>query len=281
MTIQPFRSIIKNYKVIFLDSYGVLKNFNGLIPGAIETINYILESQREFYILTNDASRSPDLLAEKFHNIGLNEINAGHIISSGMMAKEYLSYKIKEGKVAYLGTEDAAHYIEEAGLETIPISDLDLNNLDDISALVFLDDEGFDWNIDVRKTVNLLRQKNIPAIVANSDLTYPVSSDEVAIAAGGVAELVEKIVNKSFIHFGKPDGRMFMYAYELLLEKGDFKKDEILMVGDTLYTDIIGGNKFGVDTALVLTGNTRKDRAEVMIRSYGIIPDFICESIGS
>ncbi len=281
MTIQPFKSIIKNYKVIFLDSYGVLKNFNGLIPGAIETIKYIIETGRVFYILTNDASRSPELLAKKFHNVGLAEITAQHIISSGMMAKEYLGYKIRGGKVAYLGTEDAAHYIEEAGLETIAITDLDLNDLADISALVFLDDEGFDWNIDVRKTVNLLRQKNIPAIVANSDLTYPVSNDEVAIAAGGVADLVEKIVNKSFIHFGKPDGRMFMYAYELLLEKGSFKKDEILMVGDTLYTDIIGGNKFGVDTALVLTGNTRKERAEILIRSYGIIPDFICESIGS
>ncbi len=281
MTIQPFKSVIKNYNVIFLDSYGVLKNFNGLIPGAIETIKYIIETGRVFYILTNDASRSPELLAEKFHNIGLNEINAQHIISSGMMAKEYLGYKIRSGKVTYLGTEDAAHYIEEAGLETIAITDLDLNDLDDISALVFLDDEGFDWNIDVQKTVNLLRQKNIPTIVANSDLTYPVSNDEVAIAAGGVAELVEKIVNKKFIHFGKPDGRMFMYAYELLMRQGNYKKDEILMVGDTLYTDIIGGNKFGVDTALVLTGNTRKERAEVLIRSYGIIPDYICESIGS
>ena len=131
-----------------MDSYGVLKNFNGLIPGAIETIRYIIETGREFYILTNDASRSPELLAEKFHNIGLMDIQTDHIISSGMMAKEYLGYKIRGGKVVYLGTEDAAHYIEEAGLDTISISDLDLNNIDDISALVFLDDEGFDWNTD-------------------------------------------------------------------------------------------------------------------------------------
>ena len=84
MTIQPFRSIIKNYRVIFLDSYGVLKTYKGLIPGAIETIQYILESGREFYVLTNDASRSPQQLAEKFHNIGLETIKTEHIVSSGM-----------------------------------------------------------------------------------------------------------------------------------------------------------------------------------------------------
>ena len=281
MTIQPFRSIIKNYRAVFLDSYGVLKNYKGLIPGAIETIKYIQESGREFYILTNDASRSPELLAEKFHNIGLNEIKTEHIISSGMMAKEYLDNKIRGGKVAYLGTEAAAHYIEDAGLETISIADMDLENIEHINGIVFLDDEGFDWNTDISKAVNLLRQKNIPAIVANSDLTYPVSKNEVAIATGGVAELVEKIVKKRFIHFGKPDGSMFIHAFEKLLEKGAFNKNEILMVGDTLYTDIQGGNKFGVDTALVLTGNTRKERAEVLIRSYGIIPDYICESVGT
>ena len=280
MTIQPFKSIIKNYKVLFLDSYGVLKNFNGLIPGAIETIKYIEETGREFFVLTNDASRSPALLAEKFHKIGLEAIRTEHIITSGMMAKEYMDNKVNGGKVVYLGTEDAAHYIEEAGLETVSITDLSLSDIDNISALIFLDDEGFDWNHDISKAVNLLKRKNIPAIVANSDLTYPVSKNQVAVATGGIAEIVEKIVQKKFIHFGKPDGSMFIYAYERLLEKGNFNKREILMVGDTLYTDIIGGNKFGVDTALVLTGNTRKERAEVLIRSYGVIPNYICESVG-
>jgi ribonucleotide monophosphatase NagD (HAD superfamily) len=50
------------------------------------------------------------------------------------------------------------------------------------------------------------------------------------------------------------------------------------MVGDTLYTDIIGGNKFGLDTVLVLSGNTLPDMALVRISSSGIIPTYICES---
>ena len=50
------------------------------------------------------------------------------------------------------------------------------------------------------------------------------------------------------------------------------------MVGDTLTTDILGGNKFGIDTALVLSGNTLRESAAEQIHATGIIPDYICES---
>jgi ribonucleotide monophosphatase NagD (HAD superfamily) len=55
---------------------------------------------------------------------------------------------------------------------------------------------------------------------------------------------------------------------------------DILMVGDTLHTDILGGNSFGIDTALVLSGNTQKESAENEIISSGIFPDYVCLSIG-
>jgi ribonucleotide monophosphatase NagD (HAD superfamily) len=51
------------------------------------------------------------------------------------------------------------------------------------------------------------------------------------------------------------------------------------MVGDTLHTDIIGGNKFGLDTALVLSGNTIPEQAALKIASSGIIPTYVCESV--
>lgn len=279
MILEAFKSVICNYKAIFLDSYGVLKNHKGLIPGVESTIDFIKDQNKLYYVLTNDASTSPAQLAKKFEKMGLPGIEAEKVISSGMMAREYLRYKIKSGRVAYLGTEDSAHYIEEAGLETISISDLELDKIEEVSALVFLDDEGFDWNKDINKTVNLIRKKNMPVIVANSDYTYPVSRNDVAIATGGIADLVEKVVKKHFIHFGKPDAQMFMYTYEQLLMQEEIDKSEILMVGDTLHTDIIGGNKFGLDTALVLTGNTSPHRAEMLIRTTGIIPNYICESI--
>ena len=118
-------------------------------------------------------------------------------------------------------------------------------------------------------------------IVANTDVNYPTSRTDIAVAVGGIADMVEKILGKRFIRFGKPDAQMFMFAYEKACAKQQLRRDEILMVGDTLFTDIIGGNKFGMDTALVLSGNTLSENAKVKIKSTGIIPTYICDSVTS
>jgi len=279
MKIKSFAEVATRYKAIFFDSFGVLKHYNGLIPGAGNTIEFLKTHDIEFLVLTNVASRSPLQMANGFSKMGLVDITADRIISSGMMAQDYLRYKVKNGRAVYIGTENSAHYIEETGLHTVSIKDLDLNELDDINALVFLDDEGYDWRLAINKSINLLRKKNIPVIVANTDEAYPVAEGEIAVAIGGLAEMIEKIVSKNFIHFGKPDGQMFIYAYQEMLKRRDLNKNDILMVGDTLYTDIIGGNKFGIDTALVLSGNTQAKNAKSLIRNMGIVPDYICESI--
>jgi HAD superfamily hydrolase (TIGR01450 family) len=271
--------IAETFKAVFLDSYGVLKNYNGLIEGAGDTIRGLREKGIAIRILTNDASRSQEQQVESFAKIGLGGIATHEVITSGMMAKHFLQHKITNGKIAYLGTENSAHYILQSGLENISVKNIDLENINDISAFVFLDDEGFDWNTDINKTINLLRRKNIPVIVANSDKLYPVSKNDVAVAAGGIAKMVESSLNKKFIYFGKPDTQMFTYAYNRLKRLGAYTKKEILMVGDNLNTDILGGNKFGVKTMLVLSGNTREDYADLQIQSTGIIPDFICRSI--
>lgn len=274
-----FLNLVKEYKAVFLDSYGVLKNHEGLIPGAVETIAFIKEAGIAFRILTNDASRSRQQQVELFEEMGLTGLTAEEIITSGTLARLFLEDKNLKGKVAYLGTENAADYILQSGRESISIHEVDLENCDDISGFVFLDDEGFDWNIDINKTINLLRLKNIPVVVANSDKLYPSSERDVAVATGGIAKLVENILNRKFIHFGKPDSQMFMYAYSQLQEELDLAKREILMVGDTLHTDILGGNKFGLSTALVLTGNTTEQAVDILISSTGIIPDYLCQSI--
>ncbi len=276
---KDFRNVVTRYKAVFFDAYGVLKNHKGVIPGIEDTFDFLIQNSIEYYILTNDASRSPDQLAEVYHRHGIRTITSDRIISSGMLAREYLQYKIKKGTVVYLGTEASAHYIEASGLNIVAVKDVDINDLEHVVAMVFLDDEGFVWSEDINKLINILRMKNMSVIVANTDISYPVNKHEISIAIGGLADMVEEIIGKVFIRFGKPDAQMFMFAYEKVLEKGFIRKDEILMVGDTLKTDIIGGNKFGLDTALVLSGNTIPEQAAVKIASSGIIPTYICDSV--
>jgi len=278
MQTDNFKTIIDKYEVIFFDAFGVIKNYQGLVPGIEKTFEYLAEVQKEYYIVTNDASRSPAQLAASYHKMGLHAITPDRIISSGMLTKEYLELKVQDGIVAYLGTEDSAHYIESLGLHTIPVSQVTSSNMDRVTALIFLDDEGFDWQNDLNITVNLLRRHTIPAIVANTDHAYPETIHDVSIAIGGVATMIEIIVGKKFIRFGKPDSQMFMFAYDLIRDYRPINKKEIVMVGDTLHTDILGGNKFGLDTVLVLSGNTLPEEVDSRIRATGIVPTYICES---
>jgi HAD superfamily hydrolase (TIGR01450 family) len=276
--IDNFKSIIDKYEIIFFDAFGVVKTYRGLVPGVERTFEYLEKQGKEYYIVTNDASRSPLQLAESFHKYGLGAISAERIVSSGMLTKEYLDLQVQDGIVAYLGTPESSHYIDSSGLHTLPVSAIDHTNIDKVSALIFLDDEGFNWFDDLNKTVNILRKKTIPVIVANTDRAYPLSVNDVSIAIGGLATMIENIVGKKFIRFGKPDSQMFMFAYDLIREYRPVNKKEIVMVGDTLETDILGGNKFGLDTVLVLSGNTLAKDVDTRITSTGIMPTYICDN---
>ncbi|WP_295798031.1 HAD-IIA family hydrolase [Mucilaginibacter sp.] len=276
--IENFKSIIDKYDIIFFDAFGVIKTYQGLMPGIEKTFEYLLAQGKEYYIVTNDASRSPAQLAESYHKNGLSVITSDRIISSGMLTKEYLDLKVDDGIVAFLGTPESSHYIESSGLHTLPVREIDSSNIDKVNALAFLDDEGFDWCADLNKTVNILRKRTIPVIVANTDRAYPVSIHDVGIAIGGIAAMIESIIGKQFIRFGKPDSQMFMFAYDMIREYRPITKKQIVMVGDTLQTDILGGNKFGLDTVLVLSGNTLAKDADNRITSTGIVPTYICDS---
>lgn len=279
MNSVSFLTVVKNYKAVFIDSYGVLKNHKGLIEGVQNSIDFIRKEEIALRVLTNDASRSQEQQAREFEKLGLRGIQEDEIITSGMLARQFLDLKVKTGRVAYLGTQNSADYIIQNGMKQVPVSDVDIDELDDITAFAFLDDEGFEWRDDINKAVNVLRRKNLPVIVANSDKYYPTSKNDVAIAIGGLSRLIESILNQKFIRFGKPDSQMFMYAFEDLNRFGKYEKSDVLMVGDTLHTDILGGNKFGLQTLLVLSGNTRPNNVNLKINSTGIIPDFVSDSI--
>src|ERR1700742_5260164 len=99
--IENFKSIIDKYKVVFFDSFGVIKNYEGILPGIEKTFKYLEEQGKDYYIVTNDASRGPQQLAESYHRMGLKAITPERIVSSGMLTKEFLDLKVPDGIVAY------------------------------------------------------------------------------------------------------------------------------------------------------------------------------------
>ncbi|UCF46929.1 MAG: HAD-IIA family hydrolase [Myxococcales bacterium] len=281
MDVVSFQETAEKYSVIFLDAYGVLKSSTGLIDGALETVASLIDSGKEVFVVTNDSSRSPEAMAERYaQQAGGELLPPERYISSGLLAAEYLEKQIPYGKVAYLGKPESAHYIEIAGKIPVPISDC--TPKDNPVAIVLLDDEGFDWFRDVNATLNLIRRVNAPVVVANADITYPMRGNEIAIAVGSLGGLLSDITEKTFVRFGKPDSMMFAYALARAREQlPEVSKRDVLFVGDTLRTDIIGANTYGFDTTLVLSGNILPEQADLMIRASGIIPTFISESIAT
>jgi HAD superfamily hydrolase (TIGR01450 family) len=281
MDVVSFRETAEKYSVIFLDAYGVLKSATGLIDGALGTVTSLIGAGKEVFVVTNDSSRSPESMAERYaQQAGGELLPAERYISSGLLAAEYLEKQIPYGKVAYLGKPESAHYVEIAGKIPVPIAEC--TPKDNLVAIVLLDDEGFDWFRDVNATLNLIRRTNVPVIVANADITYPLRGNDIAIAVGSLGGLLSDITEKTFVRFGKPDSMMFAYALARAREQlPSVDKREVLFVGDTLRTDIIGANTYGFDTTLVLSGNTLPETADLMIRTSGIIPTFISNSIAT
>jgi HAD superfamily hydrolase (TIGR01450 family) len=281
MDLVSFRETAARYSVIFLDAYGVLKSSSGLIDGALGVVRSLIDDGKEVFVVTNDSSRSPESMAERYNaQAGCELLPPSRYISSGMLASEYLENQVPYGKVAYLGKPESAHYIEIAG--KIPIQVSDCSAKDHIVGIVLLDDEGFDWFRDVNATLNLIRRVNCPVIVANADITYPTKGNDIAIAVGSLGGLLSQITEKTFVRFGKPDSMMFAYALARAREQlPNITKRDVLFVGDTLRTDIIGSNTYGFDSTLVLSGNTLPETADLMIRASGIIPTYISESIAT
>lgn len=275
-----FEELADSYSCIFFDAYGVLKSSAGLYPGILERLLAFKEQGKQIYVVTNDSSKSPAQMAEAYAAPGVGPVlPVDQIVSSGLLATDFLRNKVpKSSWVAYLGKPASAFYIEQAGLLAVPVAALTHDHSP--RALVLLDDEGFDWFEDVNAAINLLRRHNMPVVIANADLTYPSSPTSFQVAVGGLGFLLEQALGRSFIRFGKPDPMLFSYAYHHALSKNPrLTKRDVLMVGDTLTTDILGGNKYGIDTVLVLSGVTAPGDYDARIRASGIVPNYICESI--
>ena len=66
---ESFFEIASRYRVVFFDAFGVLKNSSGLLPGVPEALSRLREAGVDPYVLTNDASRSPELMARGYTDV--------------------------------------------------------------------------------------------------------------------------------------------------------------------------------------------------------------------
>lgn len=239
--------IIKNYKAFVLDSFGVLRNSSRYYKEAGKTVEK-MRSIGEVFVLSNTANLLPEKMHYEFKKNGI-DIEIENIITSGMVLKQTIKeFGLKGKQVLNIGNEATGKYIldAEAGIT---------ENIDEAEAAVigyFITDENYKI---FQMAIKLARYKVFPCILANTDLLMPSFGDKLIEAPGITGKIYENLTGLKTIKIGKPYAPIYDIVNEILKKKG-IDKNEVLAVGDTHETDIMGGSRRGYETLLVLSGVT-------------------------
>ena len=269
------KDILDNFDVLFLDAFGVLNIGNELVPGIIETINIARDKGIILLILTNGATYNSSKKINQFFELGL-DFSYDEIISSRDVAERFLSLNQPDGIIGILGNRDEKINLQEK--ETLNLEN-NIDKFDEVSSFLFLGTSNWDPMYQEILKESLL-SKPRPFFVSNPDIVAPHLDKFSIEPAFYTFHLINDGVNLP-IWFGKPFPQIFEMALERVeaITGMNINLSRVAMVGDTLHTDILGANSFGIKSVLMTKHGLFKDeKISQMIKDTGIIPDFIVQS---
>lgn len=241
---------------LYLD--GVL--FDGTLP-FLEKVKSI--GGRVLY-LTNNSSKSAEKYVEKLNKMGIKATKEDFVTSVQATAVDL--QRNYTGKLVYVcGTEALKKELAASGIR---VTD---EYREDVEVLLC----GFDTELTFKKLDDcsklLTVKKDLPFLATNPDWVCPTEYGYVP-DCGSVCEMLTRATGRTPRFIGKPQPDMVYMA----LEKTGCAKEEALLIGDRLYTDIACALNAGIDGAFVLSGEgTRGD-----IEKTGVVPTYIYENIG-
>lgn len=248
--IMPLDSIIKKYDALIVDLWGVVHDGYAPYENSINFVNSIIKQNKPLTFLSNSprpGETSKKLLLD--WSMNLEHID---IYTSGDAVREQLTSWSDE-VFSKLGKK--FYHLSESRNKDL-LSGLDVERVEDIGMADFLlitayldDDEDID-SFDY--TLKDAAARNLPAICANPDMTI-YHGPQLRYTAGTISQRYENLGGKVY-YYGKPYDKVYNTIINRYL-KLNIPKNKILMIGDTLATDILGANNAGIDSTLVLTGN--------------------------
>lgn len=262
-------TIAEHFDVFLLDAFGVLNIGETAIPGVVDRVNGLRERGKQVLVVTNAAGYPSSVLHERYRRLGYS-FETRDVVSSRMALLKGLSDHAhrKWGMVA----------APKFGLEELPEGAIFLE--DDPSA--YAEAEGFlmlgasAWS-ETRQALleQALKGKPRDLLVGNPDLVAPVESG-LSREPGHYAHRLASATGVDPVFYGKPFPAIFDLARERI--RSGTPDHRVVMVGDTLHTDILGGSAAGFRTALI-QGYGFFDGADpdASIAASGIIPDFILD----
>jgi 4-nitrophenyl phosphatase len=229
-----------NIHGLIFDMDGVLWRGEQLLPGARELLVYLKESITPYAFATNNATKTAEQISAEGQMRGL-PILPEQVFTSSMAAVSLAQSHLQEGAQLFvIGEGGLRQPLKEAGFELLP-------SAVGARAVVVGLDRDVTW--DKLSEAAYAIQAGAVFIGTNGDLSLPTEKG-FAPGNGAILQALEATTGISPTIVGKPDPSLFLGA----LKQVAANPEKVLVVGDRLETDILGGIQAGMLTALVLTG---------------------------
>ena len=231
--------LIDKFDSLFLDLDGVVYRGAEAIDGAVEAINRAASLGKKIAYITNNASRTPQAIAEQLNGYGLT-VQPEQIIGSAAAGVRLLATKVPAGaKVLVVGGEGLRREVSASGFELVE----DASSQPDAVIQGFSKDIGWQQLAEAAFAI----QAGAVWVATNQDWTLPLERG-IAPGNGTLVGAVHTAVGILPEFAGKP----FRPIFDAALQQMQVQRP--LMIGDRLDTDIKGAITAGIQSATVMTG---------------------------
>lgn len=241
-----------------IDMDGVIYRGSEAIPGAAEFIRQLQTDGTPYLFLTNNSSYAPLDVVVKLKKFGI-ETSTEHVYTAAHATAEFVHGQRPNGTAFVIG---------EGGL---------LNALSEVKYAISRDapdyvivGEGRTLNYELVEVAHRLIANGAHLISTNSDTWCPTDSGP-RPGCGAIVALLEAATGRKAYHVGKPNPVMMRAARKRL----GLRTDEVIMVGDTMETDIRGATDMGYRSVLVLTGSSTRET----LKEHPFAPTMVVHSI--
>lgn len=253
---------LSSKRLFLLDMDGTIYLDSTLFDGTLDFLRKVKEIGGRYLFLTNNSSKSSEKYVEKLAHIGI-ESTVDDFLTSTDVTIAYILNNYHGKKFYIVGTESFREQLNNSGIITTTEPD------DDVFGIVISNDQELTFK-KLDDASKLLTERELVYLATNPDWVCPTAYGYVP-DCGSFCEMLTRATGKTPIFIGKPEPEMIYAA----MKKFGYKKEETLMIGDRLYTDIASGYNAGVDTVFVLSGEGTLDDLE----SSDVKPTYVMTNI--